>query len=976
VLTGGVTTYEVCEVAASCKQGAATAAEAGGFASANSPSEIVVDGEESVFAMDTGNHRVQKFSAGPPPAPVEAGFAAGPINATFGAGALQNLALDTSTTPNHVLIAASREAAGGQVAVLEVDATGSLVGVHGEDLEVKLSNGLAAAPATLGANLYLSTSDATVESGGNKVFVLNEAPAMDPVTTFGGTTATFTGSVVSNEIFTLYHFEYSIDGNEWTTAPPADAEAGTASGSIPVSAEASRLTGSQLYTVRLVSNRPSGGGLQYSLPVTFTTDPAAPAIKGGGASNIADRSATLNARLDAQNDGTSYHFEYGLVDCSSGPCTALPTQERSEGGLTPVFANVTGLQPETVYHFRLVATNSNGTTTGPDGVFETRALGSVLPAGRAYELVTPSNANGLFLGSLGGDTNSFDWPRISPDGQSVIYNSEGGLPGAEGNGYREAYEAVRKSNGWESHLVAPSGQEATLPQRGGTSIDHAFAFWFTGTQGGSLETTPGEGANVLRRPDGTFELIGQGSEGSEPRAEGRWISEGGDHIVFTTRAGEAVKLEPDAPVAGTAAVYDRTPDGTTHVVSLLPTGLPPGSGEDATFWGASEEGTAVVFEVAGTLYVRVNNSETLEVASGFPIFAGVAEGGSRVFYLSAGNLFAYNTATETSIPIGSGGESTPVNISNDGSHVYFSSPQELAPGAEPLERNLYVWDGTDVTFIATLSQSDFERFGGTSLVSLANWTAAVAPNKSAFAGRAMDPSRTTPDGSVIVFQSHGISGFPYDSEGLSEIYRYDAESEALGCVSCSPTGAPAESEAELQPTPATVINAPATAEARIYNVTDDGSTVFFNTADPLIADDTNGISDVYEWRDNRLSLISSGRGASPSYLYAMTSDGHDVLFRTNETLVPQDRDGGSTSIYDARVGGGFGPVAEAITGCGAETCQPTPALPPVLPASGTSSFHGPGNLSPARKHHKRKRCKTRKKHCKKRNARLRKGGSK
>jgi hypothetical protein len=39
----------------------------------------------------------------------------------------------------------------------------------------------------------------------------------------------------------------------------------------------------------------------------------------------------------------------------------------------PVNALITGLKPETLYHFRIVATNKTGTTYSPDRTFRTQA---------------------------------------------------------------------------------------------------------------------------------------------------------------------------------------------------------------------------------------------------------------------------------------------------------------------------------------------------------------------------------------------------------------------------------------------------------------------------------------------------------------------------------------------------------------------------------------------------------------------------
>jgi len=976
VSTVAGTGFEVC-TAADCKQGTGGAG-VGQFAATSSPSQVAVDSTGNIFALDSGNERVQQFSPAPAPAPLTETFGSAALSSAFGPGAtLQNLAIDSSV--DHVYV--SGLDGSGTVRIAELDSTGAAVATHGADLTTNAATGLAVAQPSLGANLYLSTAITDTLHG---LYILNEAPTMDPVSTFAGTTATFTGAVVSNEFNVTYHFEYSIDGGSWTEAP--DAEAGEAPGTIAVQQEVTGLSGSQLYRVRLVSNRPAGGGPATSTETTFTTAAAAPAISATAASSITPASATLNASLDPQNQATSYHFEYGTADCSANPCAALPAQELSAGPSSVAVAQaLTGLQPNTVYHYRLVASNGTGPAAGPDQTFATFAPGASLPDNRAYELVSPADTNGATLGALSENRSNFNTSLVSPDGEGVLFYSQGSpIPGIGGNGVINGYQAVRGPSGWTSGRAGPSHEETEIPIPGGASPDHGYAFWRSGNEG-SLSPN-GEPDDYLRLPSGGYEPIGLGSLGEDRHAEGRLITSAAGHVIFTTEAGFSVQLEPEAPASGIAAVYDRTPGGPTHVVSLLPGDVTPAA--DANFQGVSEDGSAVAFTVEGTLYERRDNDETLEAAPGEVIFGGLSRNGDRAFYVvpefpgaERGEIFAFNANTETAAAVG-GPESLIVNVSADGSRVYFSSHQELGGEGEAGADNLYVWDGTVVRFIATLDPRDFESFGGSGNVSLKEWPKVIGPSKSGQEGVANDPSRTTPDGSVVVFQSHGVAGYPYDSNGFSEIYRYEIASDELTCVSCASTATGASSEAELTSTRLTSLGSPMNAVARMQNVTDDGSAVFFQTSEALVPDDTDGVDDVYEWKEGRLALISSGRSTVNNYLYGMTSDGHDVFIRTSDALVPGDRTGGSGSIYDARIGGGFPPPIQPAAPCSEASCQGQGSPPPLLPTPASSAFQGPGDVKPARhrkksqkKHHKKQRHQKKKKSSQ-RSANHNRGGAK
>ena len=65
---------------------------------------------------------------------------------------------------------------------------------------------------------------------------------------------------------------------------------------------------------------------------------------------------------------TSVHFQYGTT--TSYGLTTAP-QSHSGNAYLNVSANISSLTANTVYHFRIVATNSAGTTYGSDRTFRT-----------------------------------------------------------------------------------------------------------------------------------------------------------------------------------------------------------------------------------------------------------------------------------------------------------------------------------------------------------------------------------------------------------------------------------------------------------------------------------------------------------------------------------------------------------------------------------------------------------------------------
>jgi CSLREA domain-containing protein len=96
---------------------------------------------------------------------------------------------------------------------------------------------------------------------------------------------------------------------------------------------------------------------------------APPLAATGAATTVAFSSATLGGTADPSFHETTAHFEYGRTTAYG---SSTPTQIVGSGnGQVAVAASLTGLRQGVTYHFRLIAGNSEGTTTGADHVFTT-----------------------------------------------------------------------------------------------------------------------------------------------------------------------------------------------------------------------------------------------------------------------------------------------------------------------------------------------------------------------------------------------------------------------------------------------------------------------------------------------------------------------------------------------------------------------------------------------------------------------------
>ncbi|MFZ4547746.1 MAG: fibronectin type III domain-containing protein, partial [Bacteroidales bacterium] len=119
------------------------------------------------------------------------------------------------------------------------------------------------------------------------------------------------------------------------------------------------------------------------------------------ATAITGNSATINGTINPNSLPTSYHFELGTT-IAYGTNTATISAGTGSTSV-PVFENLTGLVSGTTYHFRVVATNSDGTTNGADLTFT--------PGGA---VVTTTAVTGIAL------TAAVSGGNVSTDGGSAV----------------------------------------------------------------------------------------------------------------------------------------------------------------------------------------------------------------------------------------------------------------------------------------------------------------------------------------------------------------------------------------------------------------------------------------------------------------------------------------------------------------------------------------------------------------------------
>jgi alpha-tubulin suppressor-like RCC1 family protein len=119
------------------------------------------------------------------------------------------------------------------------------------------------------------------------------------------------------------------------------------------------------------------------------------------ARDVAEGDATLQASVDPQGGETTYHFEYG-TSMSYGTSVPIPDASAGSGNAAvAVSQTISGLEPDTTYHYRVRATSAAGSSYGKDSTFSTAppTVTAVTPAdGRADGLdavtITGTNLDG------------------------------------------------------------------------------------------------------------------------------------------------------------------------------------------------------------------------------------------------------------------------------------------------------------------------------------------------------------------------------------------------------------------------------------------------------------------------------------------------------------------------------------------------------------------------------------------------------
>jgi phosphodiesterase/alkaline phosphatase D-like protein len=188
--------------------------------------------------------------------------------------------------------------------------------------------------------------------------------------------ATLNGSFTGDNHDTHYYFEWGTDASYGKTVPALPGgDAGATTGTTPVSADIAGLNEYTLYHYRLVTT--NSIGTTHGIDRTFySAQPIVPDIQSTAASGITPTGATISAQINPGYGMTIFYVEYGL-SASYERHTAPGPALQPDNVLHPVSQALSGLDPATTYHYRIVAINFGGVSHTPDATFRTPAVPQV-----------------------------------------------------------------------------------------------------------------------------------------------------------------------------------------------------------------------------------------------------------------------------------------------------------------------------------------------------------------------------------------------------------------------------------------------------------------------------------------------------------------------------------------------------------------------------------------------------------------------
>ncbi len=387
-------------------------------------------------------------------------------------------------------------------------------------------------------------------------------------------------------------------------------------------------------------------------------------------------------------------------------------------------------------------------------------------------------------------------------------------------------------------------------------------------------------------------------------------------------------------------LYVHEPGAPTVQVDASKVGSEGGKG---TFLTASGDGSRVFFADG----LRLTSDSTAEGAIGKDIY---------LFDVSTHQLTDITVDKNPADEKGAAVQGV-LGASADGSYLYFVAEGDLAAGAVSGEDNLYVWHEGETKFIATLASQDESFLppapggAGDWSPSITKRTARVSPsgesvvfmsaagltgydNTDLLTGRRDEEVYLYDAGSGTLrcVSCNPTGGRPLGPSGIAagtNFENYGDEGRSL----YQPRVLSEDGHRVFFETYDALVPQDTNGQLDVYEYEVPGSGTC-TSASETFSERSGGC----------VSLISGGESDEESSFVDASADGSDVFFVSSQPLVAQDTDT-LPELYDARENGGF-PVSPALE-CTGTGCQGAPAPPPTFATPPSATFSGIGNFASA-----------------------------
>jgi hypothetical protein len=263
---------------------------------------------------------------------------------------------------------------------------------------------------------------------------------------------------------------YAKSGTYTNSVPCENAALGAGSEYVQVVATALGLKAATEYDYRVVAENASS-------PLTgtdsennsFTT--LEHVLVGDSFSGVGPVGATVKAQLNVYDNPTTYYVQYGPT-LAYGSSTAPATLDGGESVETSI--ELSGLEPSSEYHFRVVAESGGVREESADAAFKTLPESiNGLPDDRAAERVSPLEDYDANVYVPEGVRHQVPNPispevttnlpfQVATDGEAVAYVGDPtvGGTGARGVGLGDEYLARRSPSGWVQTNISPATEYA------------------------------------------------------------------------------------------------------------------------------------------------------------------------------------------------------------------------------------------------------------------------------------------------------------------------------------------------------------------------------------------------------------------------------------------------------------------------------------------------------------------------------------